>query len=46
MVITFCLMEKARRSKEDATFRGTGNMGEMSGVAAYASFGGGGGGGF
>jgi hypothetical protein len=32
VVVTFCLSEKVRRSKQDSTFRGTGNMGEGLGL--------------
>jgi hypothetical protein len=39
VVITFCLSEKARRSKEDSTFRGEGNMGEGMGMVGFVSFG-------
>ena len=38
VVITFCLVEKARRKKEDSTFRGTGNMGETTRTAAFVTF--------
>jgi hypothetical protein len=38
VVITFCIIEKARRSKEDETFRGTGNMGETTRTAAFVTF--------
>jgi hypothetical protein len=32
VVITFCLSEKARRSKQDSMLRGSGDMGEVMGM--------------
>ncbi|KIM77448.1 hypothetical protein PILCRDRAFT_825413 [Piloderma croceum F 1598] len=39
VVITFCLSEKARRSKEDSTFHGVGNMGEGMGMVGLVNLG-------